>query len=148
MMGIFIYSPEGKRFIAKYRNNYIPSDCRALIDRTEKSIEEKFANWKFDCLEEVLTIEIPFQKPEKLKVDKLRAAMYRELANKLVFIAKSSNEETLERVYNIKIKLIHDDLTILAQTHGDELVKFQTLREESNIIRHLQKTVKVKEFFK
>lgn len=148
MMGIFIYSPEGKRFIAKYRNNYIPSDCRALIDRTEKRIKEKFDNWNFDCVDETLTIEVPFSKPPKIKNDQLRAVMYRELANKLVFISQNSNEETLERVYNVKIKLINDELTILAQTHGDELVKFQTLREEKNIIRHLQKTVKVKEFIK
>lgn len=146
MMGIFIYSSEGKRFIAKYRSNYIPSDCRALVDRTQKAVEERYDDWRFECVEEVLTIEIPFTKPEKLEPKNLRPLMYRELANKLVLIAKFSNDETLERIDKVKVKFIADDLTIVAHTQGEELAKFQTLREEKNIIRHLQKTVKVKEF--
>lgn len=144
MMGIFLTSPYGKKMIAQYRSNFIPSDCRALVDRTSKKLKSQYPEWTFECEEEVFLVTAPF-KNQKLKPENIKSAMYKDLANKLVLLAKFSNEETLERIDVIRFKLKGEPLQILAQTNGEELTKFQTLKEQKNIIQHLQKTVKVKE---
>ena len=77
-----------------------------------------------------------------------QAYLYRELANDIIFTAKSSPVDTLENVTLARFIVNSDKIIIKAAIFGDDLVKFTTLKSKRLILNHFKKTVKVKEFFK
>lgn len=125
---------------------YIPSTCNALVDRTELKAPK---DWSFDCSgTQLLIITTPFDKDGKAKFTshrELRVMMYKEVANNLSRLAKSSNLETLEFLKHIKLILKHKNLEITATTDGQAVAKFAKLKAKQDILDHLRLTVKVSE---
>ena len=86
---------------------------------------------------------------KKLKNKKnIKAYLYRELANDIIFTAKNSPVDTLENVTLARFIVNSKKMTIKAAIFGDDLVKFTTMKNKRLILNHFKNTVKVKEFFK
>jgi hypothetical protein len=77
-----------------------------------------------------------------------RAALYRQLANYLVEIARRSEIDILEKVFIITVKIEHSKMEIRAATEGQYIVKLATLNSNQFVMDHLKQTVQVKEVIK
>jgi hypothetical protein len=121
-----------------------PTSCRAALVKLEKRLPE---GWKLFCEGNNLAVEI-FEKDNKLQGKELTALMYRQLANYLVEIGRASESDILEKVFIVRLKLMHDKIEINAVTEGKYIVKLSTLTSPDFIREHLQQTVQVKETLK
>ena len=74
--------------------------------------------------------------------------MYRQLANYLVEIGRASESDILEKVFIVRLKLMHEKMDVNAVTEGKYIVKLSTLTSPDFIREHLQQTVQVKETLK
>ena len=121
------------------------TSCRAVLVNLKRRVPK---DWLTSCENNILTIEV--EKPiKKLKNQKnYKAYLYRELANDIIFTAKSSPVDTLENVTLARFIVKSEKLIIKAAIFGDDLVKFTTMKNKRLILNHFKKTVKVKEFFK
>ncbi len=145
LFGLFItqLSRDGNLNFLK-RDKLQRTSCDAVIVKLEKAVP---SNWKVFCegnnlAAEINEVMIP---PE---ASNLQALLYRQLANHLSFIARTSYTEILERVMFIRIKMIHPKMEINAVTEGQYVVKLATLETPEHIMAHLQSTVQVKETVK
>jgi hypothetical protein len=120
------------------------SSCKAVLVRLEKKIP---ANWKAFCEGNNLAVEIKEVVIPKGATN-LKPLMYRQLANYMAFIARSSHSDILEKVFLVRIKLMHPKMEINAVTEGKFIVKLATLEVPEHIMTHLQSTVQVKEEMK
>ncbi len=91
---------------------------------------------------EILELAIPDQ------ATNLRALMYRQLANHMSFIARSSVPDILEKVFLVRFRITHPRMVINAVTEGKYIVKLVTLENSEHIMTHLKATVQVKEEMK
>tara|TARA_B100000287_G_scaffold295059_1_gene278373 strand:+ start:84 stop:578 length:495 start_codon:yes stop_codon:yes gene_type:complete len=121
------------------------TSCRAVLVNLKRRVPK---DWLTSCENNILTIEV--EKPiKKLKNQKnYKAYLYRELANDIIFTAKSSPVDTLENVTLARFIVKSEKLIIKAAIFGDDLVKFTTMKNKRLILNHFKKTVKVKELFK
>lgn len=121
------------------------TSCRAVLVNLKRRVPK---DWLTSCENNILTIEV--EKPiEKLKNQKnYKAYLYRELANDIIFTAKSSPVDTLENVTLARFIVKSEKLIIKAAIFGEDLVKFTTMKNKRLILNHFKKTVKVKELFK
>ncbi len=128
-------------------NRILPTSCRAVVVKLEKRIPN---NWQLECEKNNLavTIESLVSMKDEANAALLKGVLYRDLANNLIFIAKNSPQETLERVFIVRIHQHHPKLIIDAVTEGKDISKFATLRDTQFISDHLKATVQVKESFK
>lgn len=144
---ILIYWMKGNGYFGSEESRLIPTSCKAVLVALDKRVPK---GWNPFCEKNNLAVYIK-SSVDKTKLNdqvKYRAAMYRELANHIIFIAKNSPEESLERTFILRIRLIGKGLTINAVTEGKDIVKFRTMTEPKFISEHFQKTVQVKETLK
>ncbi len=142
MMGLFLYQvASDQKWGIFYNEKLIATSCKAVVVKLEKQIP---ANWKIYCEGNNLAVEV-----NELTVPpgatNLRTLMYRQLANHMSFVARTSHADILEKVYFVRFKLIHPKMVINAVTEGKFIVKLATLETPEHIMTHLQSTVQVKE---
>lgn len=145
LMTIFLFQLSEKGFFGN-RANLMPSSCKSVLVKLDRRIPE---NWKSYCEGKtvnnmVIEIESPIG---KLPKDKLRAALYRNLANDMILIAKNSPPDNLERTDFVRLKVRHTDGEINALTQGRFMIKLSTLTDMKLISEHIKTTVQVSEDF-
>ena len=135
-------------------NKGIMRSVKSKRNATSCSIARKYLekrapkDWKLFCEENNLAVELSIELNKNLKLEKpqkVLAANYREMANNLVFIAKNSPLDILEKVMVIRLKQESDDFLINAVTEGKYIVKLATLKSHELIKEHLKNTVQVQE---
>lgn len=145
MFGLFIYQVASDQKWGIFHNDkLIATSCKAVLVRLEKKIPD---NWNVFCEGNNLAVEI---KEVVVPADatNLRALMYRQLANHMSFVARSSHSDILEKVFFVRFKLTHPKMVINAVTEGKFIVKLSTLETPEHVMTHLQSTVQVKEDIK
>jgi hypothetical protein len=145
MFGLFLFQvSRGQKWGLFHNDKLLATSCRAVLIRLEKKIP---ANWKAFCEGNNLAVEIKEVSIPK-EQSNLKSLMYRQLANYMTFIARSSHTDLLEKVFFIRLKLTHPKFEINAVTEGKFIVKLATLEVPEHIMTHLQSTVQVKEEMK
>lgn len=131
-----------RRGILPFRKGGIKAtSCTSAVVMLNKRVP---ANWSTECNDNNLTVRIL----SSVKVNDpkdLSLALYRELANHLIFISKNSLNESLERTFIIRVQLIHKEKELNAITEGQYLAKMATLNRPNFIAQHLKSTVQVQE---
>lgn len=143
MMTLFILDYRSKKEGNKsifFRDAFTSWACKPVVQMLKKSSPD---NWNYICKEDNLKIIIEVN--NKVSKAKELQLLYRELANNLMYISKSSPEENLERVLVVHTQLIATNYRIDAVTEGKHLAKMKFLKDNRFIKQHLQATVKVKE---
>jgi hypothetical protein len=121
------------------------TSCRAVLIKLDRRIPK---SWKTNCHENNLTISID-KTLKKIKNKKsIKQYLYRELANDIIFTAKHSPNDNLERVLSVRFILNSKIMDINAITFGEDISKFYTLKNKRLILKHLKNTVHVKEIIK
>lgn len=147
LFGLFITQvvTKDKEGWGLFKNNKLSStSCSGTLIRLEKKLP---ANWKAFCEGNNLAVEIQeLAIPED--ATNLKVLMYRQLANHMSFVARSSVTDILEKVYLIRFRLTHPKMEINAVTEGKFIVKLVTLESPEHIMTHLKSTVQVKETVK
>lgn len=142
MFGLFMYQVSRQQKWGLFHNDkLIATSCKGVTIRLEKNIPN---NWKIFCEGNNLAVEV-----EEVTIPKnatnLRTLMYRQLANHMSFVARSSHTDILEKVFLVRFKLNHPKMVINAVTEGKFIVKLATLETPEHVMTHLQSTVQVKE---
>ena len=142
MMGLFLYQVASDQKWSIFHNDkLIATSCKAVVVKLDKQIP---ANWKIYCEGNNLAVEIN-ELAVPPNATNLRTLMFRQLANHMSFVARSSHADILEKVMFVRFKVIHPKLVINAVTEGKYIVKLATLETPEHIMTHLQSTVQVKE---
>jgi hypothetical protein len=145
LFGLFLMQVSNKEKWGIFHNpKLIPTSCRAALVKIEKKTP---ANWKVFCEGNNLAVEIVETIIPKEASD-LKVLMYRQLANHMSFIARSSQTDILEKVDFVRFKLIHPKLEVNAVTEGKFIIKLATLDSPEHIMTHLQSTVQVQDTLK
>lgn len=142
MFGLFMYQVSREQKWGLFHNDkLIATSCKGVIVRLEKNIPN---NWKIFCEGNNLAVEV-----DEIAIPKnaanLKSLMYRQLANHMSFVARSSHTDILEKVFFVRFKLKHPKMVINAVTEGKFIVKLATLETPEHVMSHLQSTVQVKE---
>lgn len=142
MFGLFIFQvARDQKWGIFHNEKLIATSCKAVVVRLEKKIP---ANWKIFCEGNNLAVDIKeIAIPEN--ATNLKSLMYRQLANHMAFVARSSHSDILEKVFFVRFKVNHPKMVINAVTEGKYIVKLATLETPEHIMAHLQSTVQVKE---
>lgn len=145
MFGLFIVQVARKeQWGFFYNEKFVSTSCKGVSIRLQKKIP---ANWRISCEGNNLAVEInEVAVPEK--ASNLQTLMYRQLANHMSFVARSSEVDILEKVLFVRFKLMHPKMNIDAVTEGQYIVKLATLESPEHIMAHLKSTVHVKETLK
>lgn len=145
MFGLFIYQvARDQKWGIFHNDKLIATSCKAVTIRLEKKIPE---NWKIFCEGNNLAVDIKeIAIPEN--ATNLKSLMYRQLANHMAFVARTSHTDILEKVFFVRFKVSHPKMVINAVTEGKYIVKLATLETPEHIMAHLQTTVQVKEDIK
>ena len=145
MFSLFLYQVAMKeKWGIFYNAKLIPTSCKAVLVGLEKRVP---ANWKIFCEGNNLAVEIvEVAIPEE--AENLKSLMYRQLANHMTFVARSTHADLLEKVMFVRFHLAHKGLSIDAVTEGKFIVKLATLENTEHIMTHLKSTVQVKETLK
>jgi hypothetical protein len=142
MFGLFIYQvARDQKWGIFHNEKLIATSCKAVLVRLEKKVPE---NWKVFCEGNNLAVEIK-EIAIPPQATNLKSLMYRQLANHMAFVARTSLPDLLEKVFFVRFKVIHPKMTINAVTEGKYIVKLSTLESSEHIMTHLQSTVQVKE---
>jgi hypothetical protein len=142
MMGLFLYQVATDQKWSIFQNDkLVATSCKAVVVKLEKQIP---ANWKIFCEGNNLAVEIN-ELAVPPEATNLRTLMYRQLANHMSFVARSSHSDILEKVYFVRFRLTHPKMVINAVTEGKYIVKLATLESPEHIMTHLKSTVQVKE---
>ena len=145
MFGLFLYQVARDQKWGLFHNDkLLATSCKAVLIKLEKNIP---ANWNAFCEGNNLAVEIKeVAIPES--ANNLKSLMYRQLANHMSYVARSSHTDILEKVFFVRFKLMHPKMDINAVTEGKFLVKLATLETPEHIMTHLKSTVQVKEDIK
>jgi hypothetical protein len=129
------------------RDRLNPTSCKAVLVKLDRRVS---GGWSTSCDGENLNLAIAHlsSKDEPTDMKTVRKIVYRELANSLVFIAKNSPTDNLERTPWVSIRYVHPKLEVGALTEGKFLVKFSTIKNKEMLMNHLKATVQVKELIK
>jgi hypothetical protein len=126
-----------------HNEKLIPTSCRAVLVKIEKDLP---SGWNSYCDENNLTVEAI---EKKLPTDmELKPKLYRQLANHLSMLSKLAPNESLERVFLVRLRLLHPTLELNAVCEGKYLAKLKDLDSPTLIAQHLQSTVKIQEITK
>lgn len=142
MFGLFLFQVSRDQKWGLFQNDKLTAtSCKGVSIRLEKNIPN---NWKIFCEGNNLAVEIKETAiPEN--ATNLRSLMYRQLANHMSFVARSSHTDILEKVFFVRFKVSHPKMVINAVTEGKFIVKLATLETPEHVMTHLQSTVQVKE---
>jgi len=144
---IFVYQIKNKGIFKDHLENLQANSCRSALIMLDKRIPK---NWTTDCSDSNMSVKIVSNITRASYKDdyNYKAAMYRELANSLVFISKNAANDSLERVPWVVVLFESDKMGISARTQGKHLAGFATLKDSQMIAEHLKASVEVKEAFK
>jgi hypothetical protein len=145
LFGMFIFQVAKKEKWGIFHNDkLITTSCKGALIKLDNKIP---ANWKAFCEGNNLAVIIDETAiPEDAK--NLKILMYRELANHMAHVARTSHPDILEKVDFIRFRLLHPKMQIDAVTEGKFIVKLATLESPEHIMTHLKSTVQVKETIK
>jgi hypothetical protein len=145
LFGIFLLQVSQDKKWGLFHNPKLNStSCNAVLIKLEKKIP---ANWKAFCEGNNLAVEIKeIGVPEN--ASNLQTLIYRQLANHMSYVARSSHSDILEKVHFVRFKLTHPKIEVNAVTAGMHIVKLSTLESPEHIMAHLKSTVQVKEDLK
>lgn len=145
MFGLFLFQVSREQKWGIFHNDKLrATSCNAVLTKLQRKIPD---NWKVFCEGNNLAVEIKeISIPES--ATNLRSLMYRQLANHMSFVARSSHTDLLEKVFIVRFKVMHPKMTINAVTEGKFIVKLATLETPEHIMAHLKSTVQVKEDIK
>lgn len=121
------------------------TSCRAVLVKLDRRIPK---NWKTSCKDNNLTITINKNLDNLKNKKNVKQYLYRELANDIIYTAKTSPNDNLERVLSVRFILKSKKMVINAITFGEDIAKFYTLKSKKLILKHLKNTVHVKEQIK
>ncbi len=138
---IFLFDLARKGKLPLISKKTIATSCRSAVVMLNKRIP---ATWKTDCKENNLTVTIR-SKVSESDPKKLSTALYREMANNLVFISKNSLNESLERTFIVRVQSLHFSREINAITEGQYIARLATMTRPELIAEHLKATVQVQE---
>ena len=142
MFGLFIHQVTTDQKWGIFHNNkLVATSCTGVTIKLEKHIPN---NWKIFCEGNNLAVEIDEVALPK-NATNLRTLMYRQLANHMSFVARTSLPDILEKVFFVRFKLSHPKMVINAVTEGKFIVKLATLETPEHVMAHLKSTVQVKE---
>lgn len=129
------------------RDRLNPTSCKAVLVKLDRRVS---GGWTTSCDGQNLNLAISHVVGEKEPTDikTVRKIVYRELANSLVFIAKNSPSDNLERTPWVSIRYVHPKLEVGARSEGKFVVKFATIKNKQMLMNHLKATVQVKELIK
>lgn len=145
MFGLFMYQVSRQQKWGLFHNDKLmATSCKGVTVRLEKNIPN---NWKIYCEGNNLAVEVQEVTIPK-NATNLKTLMYRQLANHMSFVARSSHTDILEKVFFVRFKLNHPKMVINAVTEGKFIVKLATLETPEHVMTHLQSTVQVKEEIK
>jgi len=144
LMTIFLFDLKKRGIFFSRADKLRATSCRSVLVMLDKRIP---TTWSTECEKDNLAIEIKSSLDATKFKDKklLKPALYRELANNLIFIAKNSLNESLERVDLVRVHLEGPTLSINAVATGRDLARFATMKRPDFIAEHLKATVHVKE---
>lgn len=141
MMIIVFFDLARRGVIPSFYQQLIPSSCKSALVMLDKRLPK---NWKTKCDRNNMSIIVHSQIKAAEKQD-LPQILYRDLANKLQFVARNTPRENLERTLSVRLDINHPAMTIYAWTEGQNLAKLSTMTDPSLIAQHLKTTVKVQE---
>lgn len=142
MFGLFLFQVSRQQKWGLFQNDkLIATSCKGVTIRLEKHIPN---NWKIYCEGNNLAVEVDEVAIPK-NATNLKSLMYRQLANHMSFVARTSHTDILEKVFFVRFKLTHPKMVINAVTEGKFIVKLATLETPEHVMTHLQSTVQVKE---
>ena len=141
MMIAFILNIKNRGINLFNRDALHPTSCKAVLISVEKKLPK---NWKAHCEKNTLKIEIQTTL-DSPNVDLLREALYLELGNNIVFLAKNTSPGTMDYVDLVEIYQINHRYDIRAYTKGKDISKFSTMNDKKFILEHLKATVTVRE---
>ncbi len=145
LFGMFLYQVGSKEKWGIFSNDkLISTSCKGVVIQLEKRVP---ANWKIFCEGNNLAVEID-EIAIPPKASHLEALMYRQLANHMSFVARTSHTDILEKVDFVRFRLSHKKMDINAVTEGKFIVKLSTLESPEHIMTHLKSTVQVKQTVK
>jgi hypothetical protein len=121
-----------------------PTSCKAALVKLERTLPQ---NWKLSCSDNNMNVEV---NELQIKSDEkeFKTALYRQMANYLVELARNSEADILAKVFIIHFKLTHPKMEINAISEGKYIAKLTTLSSPQFIMDHLKQTVQVKETIK
>lgn len=145
LFGLFLFQVSRDQKWGIFHNSRLSTtSCHAVLVKLKKNVPE---NWNVFCEDNNLAVEIKeVGIPEK--ASNLRSLMYRQLANHMSYVARSSHSDILEKVFFVRFRLTHPKMVINAVTEGKFIVKLSTLETPEHIMAHLKSTVQVKEDIK
>ena len=118
------------------------TSCRAVLVNLKRRVQ----SWSIFCENNNLTVEIK-KSLQQLKNDRsYKAYLYRELANDIIFTAKSSPVDTLENVVIVRFIIKSQKVTIKAAIFGEDLVKFTTLKIKDSFLTISKNLLRLKNF--
>ncbi|MBT3981350.1 MAG: hypothetical protein HOE90_08350 [Bacteriovoracaceae bacterium] len=142
MFSIFLYNLNGKYFVREKHNK---TSCENAIRHFIK--KKAPGNWKLECNKNNLAVTVSsilsVKDPKSLK-----PALYRNLANHMVYLAKNTVEISMERVFIVRFHIDHPSITIDMVTEGKHISKLATITHPKFIKEHLQATAKISEKIK
>lgn len=117
---------------------YKATSCKSAIVMLEKRAP---STWEINCKDNVLVVEIKsdIKTPEPKN---LQAALFRQMANDIIFIAKNSLNESLERTTMIRLRIIHRNYELNALSEGKYIAKMATMNKPEFIAEQLKNFVK------
>lgn len=142
-MAIFLFDLRDRK-VFFHRDKLEATSCKAAIVPLTKRVAED--QWTIKCKENNLDIDIISEYSANTNVTK--KILYTELANQLMFISQNTHPEAMERTFMVVIKLKSNMMNISAMTEGKYLAKMRNLQDENQLLKHIQATVKTKEFSK
>lgn len=142
MFGLFMYQvARDQKWGIFHNEKLIATSCKAVLVRLEKKVPQ---NWNVFCEGNNLAVDIKeVAIPEN--ATNLKSLMYRQLANHMAYVARTSHPDILEKVFFVRFKVTHPKMVVNAVTEGKYIVKLATLESPEHIMTHLQSTVQVKE---
>lgn len=145
MFALFIHQViKGEKWGVLHNQKLISNSCKGALIPLVKRIPN---NWQAMCEGNNLAVVVR-EVAIPPKAPNLQKLMYRQLANHMTYVARSSPVDILEKVDFVRFKMIHNGMTIDAVTEGKHIVKLATLDVPEHIMGHLQTSVQVKETIK
>ncbi len=143
-MAIFLMNLYRKGEFFSSRQKLIPTSCRALRVKLDRNVPE---NWTTLCEGNNLAVIIPFSHPSENKDDLnlIRKIMYNEFAEKVLFVAKNSPGDNLEKTDMVRFRFEGRKIIIHALTDGALLYKMTTIHNEKLLMDHFKETIRVRE---
>ncbi len=128
------------------RDGVIPYSCRSAMVKLRRRIPPV---WKAECQKNIMYLEAPFSMPPAPMETKVqRMAMYREMANHLVFVSRNAPDDNMLHVQLVRLDVTSSNLTLQAAVLGKDLVPMAVIPTQQLLAQYLQKVVRVVELDK